>query len=150
MKNIILLLFVLAISLGGHAQSLKNTIAKPELMTFASARMNIPAQPQPLPEECKRYKTMRDAGIGTAAGSGALFIIGIALVAVGENNFASGTQGAVGEINGGAAMLTFGILGMGAGIPLAVIGAHRYNDSCKSARLELHTASHGTGLALNF
>ena len=156
MKNIIsalLLLSFLAISNVGNAQSIMDkslSHAKPELSTIASARVFISEQTQPLSDDCKRYKRMKIAGIGTSVGAGAFFIIGIALIAAGEHNATNGDLNSVGQVQGGGAMLTIGILGLGAGIPLAVIGTRRYGDTCSSATLELHSGSNGSGLALNF
>jgi hypothetical protein len=152
-------LALLMFSQNTQAQTLRTD--KPDLTTFASAQIEKTiALPPALSEDCIRNKRMKLAGIGLSIGAGVFLIAGIAMYASGESqatnyytnsfNGVSNSSTGTGLISGGGALIGIGVATLCTGVPLAVIGSIRYNKSCKSTALELHTASHGTGLALAF
>ena len=113
-------------------------------------------------DKCGKYKKLKTIGIIVASVGGGLFVTGIALIAIGVHDDANygynaytgyydGTDGGP-LIAGGAACLVFGILGAGAGIPLAVIGSVKSHKYCGGGRdrsyMELSTK--GNSLALKF
>lgn len=109
--------------------------------------------------DCSRYHKMKVAGIVLSAVGGGLFITGATMVAVDNRNTYLYGESYYGPFhplrNGGGAMIATGALCVGAGIPLAVIGAVKTRRYCGAAAiprssLDFHTGSNGTGLALNF
>jgi hypothetical protein len=109
--------------------------------------------------DCSRYHKMKVAGIVLSAVGGGLFITGATMVAVDNRNtylYGEGYYGPYHPLrNGGGAMIATGALCMGAGIPLAIIGAVKTRRYCGAAAiprssLDLHSGMNGTGLALNF
>jgi hypothetical protein len=110
-------------------------------------------------DKCEKYHKMKTAGIIVASVGGGLFITGIALVAIGihdDVNYINngsgvyyGTNGGP-LIGGGAVCIVFGIGGIGAGIPLAIIGSVKSHKYCGSGRSYMELSTKGNGLALNF
>jgi hypothetical protein len=108
--------------------------------------------------KCAKYKKMKTVGIALSAVGGGLLITGIALDVIGvadaSNNTINGTASVGSSINdagmiiGGGVCITFGVLGAGAGIPLAVIGSKKSKQWCGGRGAYLSTR--GNGLALNF
>ena len=110
--------------------------------------------------KCAKYKKLKTIGIIVASVGGGLFVTGIALIAIGVHDDANygynaytgyydGTDGSP-LIAGGAACLVFGILGAGAGIPLAVIGSVKSHKYCGGGRSYMELSTKGNSLALNF
>jgi hypothetical protein len=113
-------------------------------------------------DRCAKAKKMKTIGIILASVGGGVFFTGIALVAIGVHDDANygyngntgyygGTDGSP-LVAGGAVLMVLGVGGMGAGIPLAIIGSVKSHKYCGSGseRSYMQLSTKGNGLALNF
>ena len=102
---------------------------------------------------CERYRRMKTTGIILSAVGGGLLVGGVVMIAAGVsiidvNDDATGLA----LMAGGAIFSVAGIGCASAGIPIAIIGAHKSRKACNEnkATLNLHSGRNGMGLALNF
>ena len=104
--------------------------------------------------KCRRFKTMRNIGIGLICAGPAAFVTGIALVVVGYSDAYKNGGGyhTVGIVGGGAVLMTFGILMTGAGIPLTIIGSKKSKQWCNQStgELKMNVKGNGIGFAYRF
>lgn len=109
--------------------------------------------------KCGKFKKMKLAGIIAASVGGGLLITGIALEAIAVHNETGayyngytyvGATEDVGLVGGGAACIAFGLIGVGGGVPLAVIGSVKSRKYCGGGRSYMELSTKGNGLALNF
>jgi hypothetical protein len=97
---------------------------------------------------------MKTTGIILSAVGGGMLVGGVVMIAAGVttidvNDDATGLA----LVAGGTVFSLAGIGCASAGIPIAIIGAHKSKKACKEtdkATLNLHSGRNGMGLALNF
>lgn len=104
--------------------------------------------------KCRRFKTMRNAGIGLLCAGPAAFVSGVALVIIGSGDayYNGGGLRTVGIVGGGAVLMVFGILMTGAGIPLTIIGSKKSKQWCNQStgELKMNVKGNGVGFAYRF
>lgn len=106
--------------------------------------------------KCKQYKKMRNIGIGLLIGGGAFFMGGVGLVVVGAINESDYDYDGDVLIAAGAGGILLGVAGLGAGIPLTIIGASKSRKYCNldlkasESTLYLKSGKNGLGLAMTF
>ncbi|MEO7174476.1 MAG: hypothetical protein ABIV51_01565 [Saprospiraceae bacterium] len=106
--------------------------------------------------KCKQYKKMRNVGIALLIGGGAFFMGGVGLVVVGAiDDSELDVDGDV-LIAAGAGGILLGVAGLGAGIPLTIIGASKSRKYCNpdlrpsESTVYLKSGKNGLGLAMTF
>jgi hypothetical protein len=109
-------------------------------------------------DKCTSYHHMKIAGIVLASVGGGLVLTGSLIMASARQQNYDGNINYYNYnamMNGGGAMVGLGVAGLGAGIPLAIIGSVKSHQYCGGnsgyySTLDLHSGPNGSGLALNF
>jgi hypothetical protein len=133
-------------------------------MKTESQNIDLKYQGQYEQDKCASYRKMKIVGIVLAAVGGGMIVTGSIIMGAARanyynegnnnNNVPAGNYYAM--YNGGSAMVGLGIVGLGAGIPLAIIGSvkeHRYCGGVYDRERynnRSYISTTGNGLALNF
>ena len=105
-------------------------------------------------DRCKHARKMRTTGIVLSCIGGGLLAGGATMIAVGVSTIANNGDPilGVGLTYGGAIVTIFGVAGVGAGIPIAIIGAVHARKYCGQAKESsyMRLSTKGNSLALSF
>jgi hypothetical protein len=135
MKTLTILTILIAFSISCHAQ-----VQKEKFLYLAKA---------------EKYRKMKTTGqILTFAGS-AMFVTGIVLMAnsAEQSVSQSGQTPSSGSFGAGVAVYLLGIGGVGAGVPLWIIGGvnkGRYERKLESVSVRLNVSQQNTGFAIRY
>jgi hypothetical protein len=176
MKNLTLSLFATFFALCTFGQSSLDPIQSPSSQMFLRSSNNLMASSQSThyytdfasfarrdeggdEGKCAKFKKMKTIGIIVASVGGGLLITGIALEAVAAHDATNAYYNGytyvaattdIGLIAGGGVCIAFGLVGVGAGVPLAVIGSVKSHKYCGGGRSYMELKTNGNNLALNF
>jgi hypothetical protein len=142
MKYFALLSFILCIAVQAYAQQQQ----QPDSQTLFYA------------SKAEKYKRMKSTGTVLAIGGGVLFGIGIGILANSSIETTTDSYGyqsttTTGHPGAGIGCLLLGAAGMGAGIPLWVIGAHnqeKYERRLATVTVGFNVNPKNTGLKLTY
>ena len=105
--------------------------------------------------KAEKYRKRKNTGATLTVLGGVLFIVGVATLSNSSYNSTSNgyntTTSTTGNPDAGALALLFGMGGLGAGIPLWIVGAHqqrKYNAKLENLSFRFNLNPQGKGLAL--
>jgi hypothetical protein len=109
------------------------------------------------PDKCAKFKKMKKAGIVLLIVGGSLFVAGTAAIVVGAARYYDNdlndpfeTNDGTGLLIGGSLGMVFGLAGVGAGIPLMIIGGKKSKQYCHSSSSSLYLAPGKKGIGLQY
>jgi hypothetical protein len=122
------------------------------------AQQQVDSQKLLYASKAEKYRKMKSTGTVLAIGGGLLFGIGIGVLAnssidVTTDSYGNQTTSTTGHPGAGVGCLLLGAAGMGAGIPLWVIGAHnqeKYERRLGTVTVGFNVNPKNTGLKLTY
>ena len=135
MKIVILLGFILCLSAQCYAQ--------------------IDQQKMLYLQKSEKYRKMKNTGRVLTVIGGGLWIYGVVTIvnSINTSNNGGTTTSSSGDLQNGSLAWLGGIAGMGAGIPLWIIGGHnqrKYEDKLQNISLRINASPQNKGLTLTY